>query len=118
MKLLLLPKKGKNNLIAKDPSCENIIKPWLRGKDIRRWVAERSHLYFLFIPWHFEINRHPAILQHLKKFKNKLENRNIEERDNMSGMHYNDMLLTIVTNLKTLKLYIQIFHNIQNSLGM
>lgn len=71
----------KNNLIATDPSCENIIKPWLRGKDIRRWAAERSHLYFLFIPWHFEINRHPVILQHLKKFKNKLESRNIEERD-------------------------------------
>ncbi len=77
----VITEEVKNSLISEDPSCEEIIKPWLRGKDIRKWMAERSNLYFLFIPWHFEIKKHPSVLQHLKRFKNKLENRNVEERD-------------------------------------
>jgi hypothetical protein len=68
-------------LIAEDPQSAELIKPWLRGRDIKKWKAEWAGLYLLYIPWHFDIKKYPAVLKHLRQFKNKLENRNESERD-------------------------------------
>jgi len=37
-------------LITEDPACEEIIKPWLRGRDIRKWKTEWAGLYIINIP--------------------------------------------------------------------
>ena len=71
----------RKKLIAEDPKSAELIKPWLRGRDIKKWKAEWAGLSILYIPWHFDINKYPAVLNHLKQFKNKLENRNESERD-------------------------------------
>jgi hypothetical protein len=71
----------RDKLIAEDPSSADVIKPWLRGRDIKKWNAHWAGLFFLYIPWHFDIRKHPAILRHLKQFKDQLENRNATERD-------------------------------------
>ena len=71
----------RDKLIAEDPSSIDVIKPWLRGRDIKKWKAQTAGLYFLYIPWHFDIEKYPAILTHLKQFRNQLENRNAAEKD-------------------------------------
>lgn len=71
----------KERLIAEDPKSADIIKPWLRGRDIKRWKAEWTGFHVLYIPWHFNIEVYPAVQKHLAKFKNQLENRNAAERD-------------------------------------
>ena len=53
----------------------------MRGRDIKKWKAEWAKLYFLYIPWHFNIQEYPAIIKHLNKFKKQLQNRNAAERD-------------------------------------
>lgn len=68
-------------LIAEDPKSAELIKPWLRGRDIKKWKAEWDKLYVLYIPWHFDIKKYPAVVNHLRQFKDKLENRNESERD-------------------------------------
>ena len=37
-------------LIAADPNSEDFIKPWCRGKDIRRWYSALQNLYVIVIP--------------------------------------------------------------------
>ncbi len=37
-------------LTAKDPKSAELIRPWLRGKDVRRWRAEPAGLYAITIP--------------------------------------------------------------------
>jgi len=71
----------KEKLISEDPSSADVIKPWLRGRDIKKWKAQWAGLYFLYIPWHFDITKYAVILEHLKKFKKQLENRNLAEKD-------------------------------------
>lgn len=71
----------RKHLIAEDPKSEELIKPWLRGRDIKKWKAQWVKLYVIYVPWHFEIQEYRAILNHLKRFKNQLENRNPAERD-------------------------------------
>jgi hypothetical protein len=67
-------------LIAEDPASAELIKPWLRGRDIKKWKAEWAGLYILYIPWHFELNKFPAVFSYLAQFQEQLENRNESER--------------------------------------
>jgi len=71
----------RQRLIAEDPKSEELIKPWLRGRDIKKWTAQWGGLYLIYVPWHFKIEAYPAVLDHLSQFKKKLENRNATERN-------------------------------------
>lgn len=55
-------------------------KPFLRGRDIRKWKANWAGIYLLFIPWHFEIDSYPAIKNHLFTFKDLLDKRGPTEQ--------------------------------------
>ncbi|WQV83148.1 class I SAM-dependent DNA methyltransferase [Helicobacter pylori] len=71
-----------------------LIKPILRGKDIKKYSYEWAHLWVIFIPWHFpntdnpknmEENEqdfsihYPIIYAHLLSHKDKLLKRNKDE---------------------------------------
>ncbi len=73
---------------------EALIKPILRGKDIKRYSYEWAHLWVIFIPWHFpntnnpknmEENEqdfsihYPIIYAHLLSHKDELLKRNKDE---------------------------------------
>ncbi|WRF66391.1 class I SAM-dependent DNA methyltransferase [Helicobacter pylori] len=73
---------------------ERLIKPILRGKDIKRYSYEWAHLWVIFIPWHFpntdsqksmEENEqdfsihYPIIYAHLLSHKDELLKRNKDE---------------------------------------
>ena len=83
----------RERLIAEDPKSEELIKPWLRGRDIRKWKAEWAGLYLIAIassanrewPWSNEKaeakarplfdKAYPAIHRHLSQFEDKLRKR-------------------------------------------
>ncbi|GHT79107.1 hypothetical protein AGMMS50262_22450 [Bacteroidia bacterium] len=92
----------RNELIEQDPKSEEIIRPLLRGRDIKRYSYEFADLYLLFIPWHFPLqndstiqgasekaenafeNQYPAVYNHLLKYKKELSARNKAE----TGIRY------------------------------
>ena len=94
--------KKKDELIAEDPKSAEIIRPLLRGRDIKRYSYEFANLYLLFIPWHFPLhnnpnikgasleaekafeNQYPAVYNHLLQYKKELSNRNKAE----TGIRY------------------------------
>ena len=94
--------KTKDAFIAKDPKNAEIIKPILRGRDIKRYKAEFTDLWLIFIPWHFPLHNdnsitgssekaekafqkeYPAIYEHLLQYKDKLSKRNKAE----TGIRY------------------------------
>jgi hypothetical protein len=94
--------KKKDELIKQDPKSAEIIRPLLRGRDIKRYGYEFADLYLLFIPWHFPLqndttiqgasekaekafeNQYPAIYNHLLKYKKELSARNKAE----TGIRY------------------------------
>ena len=65
----------RDELIAEDPASAVIIKPWLRGEDIKRWSADRSARYIIFTSRGVDIERYPAIQEHLRWFRSDLEKR-------------------------------------------
>lgn len=94
--------KKRAELIAADPGSEEIIKPFLRGRDVKRWQATHADLWLLFIPWHFPLHndptisgsslaaekafetQYPAVYSHLRTFKEQLSERNSDE----TGVRY------------------------------
>ena len=57
-------------LIAQDPKSEEIIRPILRGRDIKRYGYEFANLYIIttFPSLKIDIESYPAVKQHLLSF--------------------------------------------------
>ena len=63
-------------MIAEDPKSEEIIKPILRGRDIKRYQTQWAGLWLIatFPSLHLDIENYPAIKRHLLTYKKeKLE---------------------------------------------
>ena len=65
----------RKKLIKEDRKSAELIKPWLRGRDIKKWKAEWAGIYLLYIPWECPIDKYPSIKSHLLQFKGPLAKR-------------------------------------------
>lgn len=62
----------RDRLIAADPKSDEVIKPWLRGQDVKRWRTEWDGLYVIFTRRGIDIQVYPAIKTYLEQFKDRL----------------------------------------------
>jgi len=69
----VIDEETRQRLIAEDPRSSEIIKPWLRGKDIRKWQAQWAGLYVLFTRRGTNIDQYPAVKRHLEIYRKDLE---------------------------------------------
>jgi len=94
--------KTKSDLIANHPSSADVFKPYLRGRDVKRWAVNNSDLWVIYLPWHFPLqgddsikscskkaealfkNQYPAIYNHLAEYKVSLSARDSAE----TGVRY------------------------------
>jgi adenine-specific DNA-methyltransferase len=67
----------RSRLIKADAKSADLIKPYLRGRDVKRWKIEWSGLYLITFPFgfHTRLDGYPAILKHLTQFKDALKKR-------------------------------------------
>jgi hypothetical protein len=88
----LIDTPTKKRLIREDPRCAEIIKPYLRGQDIKRWSPEWASLWMIVIksssdyswPWSnladtkaeecFQL-AFPSLYQHMKPLEERLRTR-------------------------------------------
>jgi len=69
----LIDTPTRDRLIHSDPRSTEIIKPYLRGQDIKRWSPEWAGLWMIFTRRGTDIDTYPAIKQHLLQFRERLE---------------------------------------------
>jgi hypothetical protein len=62
-------------IVQTNPKAHEVIKPFLNGRDVRRYILESKDIYLIYTYHGIKINDYPAIEQHLKPFKYKLVNR-------------------------------------------
>ncbi|MGB5600296.1 MAG: N-6 DNA methylase, partial [Thiothrix litoralis] len=63
----------RNKLIAADPLSLELIKPFLEGKDLKQWRAESRDIYLIFTRRGVDIEKYPAIKDHLEQYREILE---------------------------------------------
>jgi len=69
----LIDTATKERLIAEDGRAAEIIKPYLRGQDIDRWLPSWAGLWMIFARRGVEIENYPSILRHLEGYRAQLE---------------------------------------------
>jgi len=74
----------REQLIAEDPKSAEVIKPFLAGRDIKRYRQPVSDKYLIFARRGIEIPQYPAILKHLEQYRDQLEPRPL----NFSGANW------------------------------
>lgn len=75
----------RERLIAEDPKSAEIIKPFLRGRDVKRWRVEAHDLWLIFTRRPFDIAKYPAIHKYLDQFRNQLEPKPVNWNDEKNG---------------------------------
>jgi type I restriction-modification system DNA methylase subunit len=68
----VIDEKTKERLIKEDPKSVELIKPFLIGRDIKRYEPPQSNKYLIFTRRGVEIKKYPAIQKYLLSFKEKL----------------------------------------------
>ena len=63
------------DFVADDPASAEIIRPWLRGRNIGRWDVEWANQYLIFTRRGIEIEKYPAVYKYLKKHRERLKPR-------------------------------------------
>ena len=98
----VIDRETRDGLVAEDPKSEELLKPFLRGKDVKRWRVDDNDIWLIYVPWHFPLHldktvkgisteveklfkhKYPAIYKYLFRFKKQLKARNKAE----TGIRY------------------------------
>ncbi len=62
----------RDKLIADHPSSAEVLKPFLRGRDVKRWQVDSQDLWLIFTRRGIDIEKFPAIYEHLYQYKKRL----------------------------------------------
>jgi hypothetical protein len=68
----VVDRETRDRLIAEHPSSAEVLKPFLRGRDVKRWRCESKDLWLIFTRRGIDIGKYPAIHAHLKPMKARL----------------------------------------------
>ena len=72
----VLNRAERDALLDIDPKSGDLLKPYLEGKDLKKWRVESQDLWLIYIPKNrVNIDDYPAIKAHLLPFKAALEKR-------------------------------------------
>ena len=84
----VIDEKTKDQLIEEDQSSRELIKPFLAGRDIKRYQVPKTDNYLILVkngqtnenrdehgPWEWLSETYPAVANHLSKFEEKAKKR-------------------------------------------
>jgi len=65
----------RNRLITEHAASAEVIKPFLAGRDIKRYQVPKADRYLLFTRRGIDIDQYPAVKKHLEQYRTQLEPR-------------------------------------------
>ena len=68
----VVDRSTRDRLIAEHPSSAEVLKPFLRGRDVKRWTVDYQDLWLIFTRRGINIDQYPAIKKYLLQFKERL----------------------------------------------
>jgi hypothetical protein len=75
MKAFVIDADTRAAILKHNPKAAEIIKPFLNGRDVRRYHVAAKGLYLIYAYHGVRIRDYPAVENHLRAFKTKLEAR-------------------------------------------
>lgn len=65
----------RDRLVAAEPAAEALIRPFVKGRDLRRWLPPAPERWILLIDRGASLDELPGVLAHLARFRDALEPR-------------------------------------------
>jgi hypothetical protein len=78
-KAFLVDQATRDQLIAEDPRSAEVLKPFLRGRDIERYFIRPAGTWLIYTYHGIDISQYPAIEAYLEPYKANLEERATEQ---------------------------------------
>jgi type I restriction-modification system DNA methylase subunit len=69
----IISKAMRDEIVDRDPSSEEIIKPFYEGKDFKKWHAQPRNIYIIMTRRGVDIDAYPAVKEYLSQYKERLE---------------------------------------------
>ena len=73
--VFVIDRATRDELIAAHPSSADILKPFLHGRDIKRWQVDSQDQWLIFAYRGIEIDAYPAIRKYLERHRKPLSKR-------------------------------------------
>jgi hypothetical protein len=71
--VLVIDGVQRQELVEAEPRSAEVIKPLATGRDINRWQNDELRKWMIVIEIGTDINRYPAVYEHLRRFQSALE---------------------------------------------
>ncbi len=71
----VIDSKTRNTIVSTNPAANSIIKPFLNGRDIRRYSIHQNDLFLIYTFHGIKISDYPAIEKYLEPYKDALNKR-------------------------------------------
>jgi type I restriction-modification system DNA methylase subunit len=76
----VIDEKTKDKIIYRDKKTAEIIKPYLNGRDVRRYNITYKKIYLIYTYHGIDIKQYPSVEEYLKPYKDKLQNRATKQK--------------------------------------
>ncbi len=77
----VIDRATRDALVAADPKSDELLKPFLRGENIKRWRVESEDLFLINTPkGKVDIEAYPAVHNWLSPFRDRLEKRATQQK--------------------------------------
>ena len=71
----LIDNATRDRIVQADPKSAEIIKPYLRGQDVKRWHSEWQNIWMIVTTSSIDIDDYLGVKQHLEQYRTQLEKR-------------------------------------------
>jgi len=71
----VITSEQRKRIVARNAAAKAIIQPFLQGRNIRRFSVTSQNAFLIYTHHGVDMRRYPAVLDHLKPFKKRLERR-------------------------------------------
>ncbi|CAN5171152.1 hypothetical protein BH24GEM2_BH24GEM2_05960 [soil metagenome] len=71
----IIDRRPRDRLVASDTASAEIIKPVLRGEDLRPWYQKDSESWIIFTRRGIKLDKYPAVAEYLTGYRKQLEPR-------------------------------------------
>ncbi|HNT75577.1 MAG TPA: TaqI-like C-terminal specificity domain-containing protein [Anaerolineae bacterium] len=71
-KAFIVDQITRDEIVNRDPKSADLLKLWVRGRDIKRWQTNWNNLYVIFARRDINIDDYPGIRDHLMSFQKHL----------------------------------------------
>ncbi|MCC6489349.1 MAG: Eco57I restriction-modification methylase domain-containing protein [Candidatus Hydrogenedentes bacterium] len=71
----VISRQQRDSIVRKNRKADEILRPFLQGRNIRRYRLEPSDEYLVYTYHGIDMRGYPAVLEHLRPFRKRLEGR-------------------------------------------